>query len=294
MSLYRKTVIVFSPLLAAMSCQPTPPQQGAGFDIRKAPDGVSTLYVYKGRLPGPNDLVCTERPEVTPLLKGGGNLAVYKWVKAEGSFESRYEKIRETAKKQLEFEAARVRACHDFGNQAISMADWQRYLKEIQEFERQWLKRDISDGPNFDQKRSRALLLGFDSAFALAHSVEKKAIDQEVVLLNAYLKLLDIPDLQFPSDPLGSEKDAKPTVQFVQSVYAKLGAADTVLQHAFALGFYGVVSSNSPDLKPKGFDLREFAKKAGFADQSTMKDAEYLQWIADNSRKTLTVAAGGN
>lgn len=125
-------------VLFVVSCKkPIALITGTGVKIYKGED--STTYIYEGQLLGGRDLVCTERGEVTPLVKG--ELEIYNLMKMSGSTEQKSENIRRIAKRQLEFEAAQVRLCHEFGNGSVPYEEYQRRKKEILDIEREWLTR---------------------------------------------------------------------------------------------------------------------------------------------------------
>jgi hypothetical protein len=151
----------------------------------------------------------------------------------------------------------------------------------------------VSDPPREDsrleQLRSRSLILGFDGAMAVAHALMGRNINQEVDQLNAYLKPLNLTDVSYPRDPLGANKKADPFAAFAGKVMAQLGAVDRRLQLAFAIGWAGVFTTNTPALKPAGFDLRKLAQEAGLPPRPEMTDPNYVQWLADEARKSVSV-----
>ena len=143
-----------------------------------------------------------------------------------------------------------------------------------------------------EQLRSRALILGFDGAMAVAHATMGRKIDQEVAQQNAYLKRLDLVNTTFPLDPLGVNRKGEPFFAFAGKVMSELGAVDRRIQLAFVVGWAGVFLTNTPALKPPGFDLRKVADEAGLPARPRMTDTEYVQWLADEARKSITVERG--
>ncbi len=141
--------------------------------------------------------------------------------------------------------------------------------------------------PEFMKKRTLALLLGYDGAFALAHALMNKPIVQERSRLSEYLRQLNLEKVYFPADPLGEKKDATPASAFAQEVVGTLEARDVRLQRAFLAGWLGVISINTPTMKPEGFDLRSFTKDAGFPDQVNSSDAEYLESLVEQERSKI-------
>ncbi len=139
------------------------------------------------------------------------------------------------------------------------------------------------------EARDRALLLGYDAAFALALDLQGKPTRQTVASINTHLKLLELDSIAFPASPAGALRDASPAAQFAQSVAGALGARSTQHEAAFLLGWCGVIETNSPGMAPAGFSVRDQAKRAGFRDSLIMvKDADYLSDVVSRARRRTT------
>lgn len=144
---------------------------------------------------------------------------------------------------------------------------------------------------DFDKKMAQALLLGYDGAFALAHSLQDKSITQEQARLAEYIRQLNLLDIAFPGNPAGDLKDAAPASIFAQEVAGTLEARDFRLRSAFLVGWLGVITINTPSLTPEGFELRKFAKEAGFPEQPERTDADYLELLVQEARTKLAYKA---
>lgn len=149
---------------------------------------------------------------------------------------------------------------------------------------------EVAKGPAFEEKRSQALLLGYDGALALAHAIQGQPTAQNRARLGEYLRLLDLRPIEFPADPMGPQRDAEPASLFAQEVVGTMEARDVRLQRAFALGWWGVISLNTPSLRPAEFDLRQFAAEAGFTPRPEMEDSAYLEMLVEQAR--APVASG--
>jgi hypothetical protein len=138
---------------------------------------------------------------------------------------------------------------------------------------------------------ARALLLGFDGAFAVEHSkmkLDPRLLQQEITYLNAEAELLHL-SARFPADPMGSDDSAEPAAQFARNAYAELSAADIRMAKAFLAGWFGVITATSPTIKPRGFALRTFAKDAGFSEHPELKDTDFLELIVKQARQRIRI-----
>jgi hypothetical protein len=134
--------------------------------------------------------------------------------------------------------------------------------------------------------RDRALVLGFNAAFALAQDLQGILTDQQVSSINTQLRLLELGNIAFPVKPAGAEGNALPAAQFAQQVAGALEARSTGHKAAFLLGWFGVIATNSPEVAPPGFGLRSQAKQAGYRDSLLIaNDADYLQSLVDRARR---------
>ncbi len=140
-----------------------------------------------------------------------------------------------------------------------------------------------------EELRSRALLLGFEGAAALAHAKMGRNMEPYVIRLNAYLKRLDLAGESYPPNPWGANADGKPATDFARRIVAALGAVDSRVQRAFLVGWMGVITTTTPSLKPAGFDLRKLAHQAGLPPQPKMTEMEYVQWLAEQAQKAISV-----
>jgi len=152
------------------------------------------------------------------------------------------------------------------------------------------VSRSAGSGPyaKLEELRSRALLLGFDGAMALAHVKMGRNIDQDIVLLNAQLQRLGISDVSYPADPWGAKANGDPFFAFARRIISSLGAVDRRMQDAFVVGWAGVITSVTPSLKPAGFDLRKLAHEAGLPARPEMTDPKYVQWLANQARSSIS------
>lgn len=142
--------------------------------------------------------------------------------------------------------------------------------------------------PEPRQQRETALLLGHDAAFALARAIEGQSIEQATGQIEGYLRKLSLDDVEYPSDPLGTGRDAQPAAEFAQRITGRLSVHGEAIEAAFILGWYGVITTNTPDLI-ESFDLCEFAEKAEFeSEQNDLECASneegYFQSLIDNIR----------
>jgi len=154
-----------------------------------------------------------------------------------------------------------------------------------------------SAGVGFEEKRARALVVGYDSAFALAHYRMGRDIMADRVTIGGHLKMLGI-NVEFPLDPLHEagtqEEKGEPTRLFLENVRGALRVLDPRLERAFVLGFFGVVSLNSPEMTPEGFSIESFAREAGFdtgvLTAQTISKGDYLEGLvkAESDRISLT------
>ena|SRR5258706_242474 len=80
-----------------------------------------------------------------------------------------------------------------------------------------------------------------------------------------------------------------PAAKFAKAAYAELSATDDTLAKAFALGWYGVISLNTPTIRPQEFDLRRFAREAGFPEHSELADTNFLELLVDAARKQVRI-----
>jgi ABC-type uncharacterized transport system substrate-binding protein len=142
----------------------------------------------------------------------------------------------------------------------------------------------VQEPDNFEEHRSRALLLGFDGALALGHAVMGEDLTQEKARLTEYLHQLGLERIVYPENPLGDAKDALPASTFQKLTAGALEARDLRLARAFELGWFGVISTNTPSLRPPGFGIRKFALEAGFHDRVDLSDRAYLQQIVLEAR----------
>jgi hypothetical protein len=124
---------------------------------------------------------------------------------------------------------------------------------------------------------------------ALAHAKMGRNIDQDIVLLNAHLKRLDLSHMSFPPDPWGATAKGEPAMAFAQRIVSSLGAVDPRMRHAFVVGWIGVLTSITPSLRPAGFDLRKLAHEAGLPARPEMTDPNYVQWLADRARSSIAM-----
>lgn len=133
--------------------------------------------------------------------------------------------------------------------------------------------------------RNTAIVLGYDSAFALAMSKEGKPVDQLIASIDKRLDLLGLQSIRYPSNPMGEQKDAKPAASYAQKVSGALEAIGQRELKAFQLGWLGVIETNSPGNGPQGFSVKKFAVEAGFEFVPSENDAEILQKLVDRARK---------
>ena len=138
----------------------------------------------------------------------------------------------------------------------------------------------------FEKHRAISLLLGYDGAFALARSIQGQSIRQQKSQLDGYIKQLGIKDISYPIEPIGDNKDAEPASQFSQQIVGRLDTIDPRLKSAFVLGWYGVITTNTPDLKPAEFDIQRFATDAGYQKRPDLSDIEFLESLVEDARKT--------
>jgi hypothetical protein len=136
-----------------------------------------------------------------------------------------------------------------------------------------------------ERSRGRALLAGYDGAFAVAHALQGHDLQQERARLSDYLRQLGVTGAEFPLDPLGPARDAEPAAKFAQSVLGTLEARDPRLGQAFVLGWFGVISLNTPNLKPPDFELRKVAGDAGFRNAPGLSDLQFLEALVAEARR---------
>jgi Trypsin-like peptidase domain len=137
----------------------------------------------------------------------------------------------------------------------------------------------------FLTQRAIALLLGFDGAFAIAHALAGQPIAHDQARLRELLRQLEITDVVFPDEPVGKSGDGLPASTFAQHVTGTLEARDPRLAKAFLVGWLGVITLNTPELTPGGFQLRTFAHEAGFVDAAERSDTDYLELLVAEARK---------
>ena len=127
--------------------------------------------------------------------------------------------------------------------------------------------RPSGSGPSFEQLRARCFLVGYDSALAIAHLKMGQDIAADRATINGNLRLLGL-NVVFPTDPMRAAsstiEDGRPATEFVANVMGSLRAMDRRLDRAFLLGFFGVISLNTPEVVPRDFQLTAFASESGF------------------------------
>jgi hypothetical protein len=99
---------------------------------------------------------------------------------------------------------------------------------------------------------------------------------------------LGLLNLTYPNNPIGENRDGKPATEFAQKMMGELSAIDGRLQKAFEVGFFGVISINTPEMKPKGFDLKAFALEAGFEENNRISEIDYLESLVKKARSEIT------
>ena len=129
-------------------------------------------------------------------------------------------------------------------------------------------------------KNDIALLVGYDSAFALALNNQGDDITKIRAEIDARLGLLDLEELSYPTDPA----DGGPVAEFANQVIGSLSAVSKSQTCAFQLGFAGLVETNTPGTYPT-FSIRETGKCAGFSDNTIMSDEQYLESIVTTARE---------
>jgi hypothetical protein len=168
----------------------------------------------------------------------------------------------------------------------------EQYFNQLVEFARSSEVHSVRslEIPTYSQKRV-ALMLGYESAVTLALFMTGEPTNQIRAKISEYLRLLRIDDVQFPNDPVGNSSDGQPAAEYAQEVAGRLSARGTDIGDAFILGWYGVITLNTPDLRPD-FDLCEFAQRSGFDDTFELKcDArskeQYFKQLIERVRNSL-------
>jgi hypothetical protein len=146
----------------------------------------------------------------------------------------------------------------------------------------------------FESQRARAFLIGYEAAFGLAKAIQAaQGVEQQRALINGYLVEIGLPNLKFPSDPRGTNRDAVPAALFAQQVLGSLNALDLRLGAAFTLGWYGVIGTNTPSVVNPEFKVRSYVQKAEFpAFEQAVSDKEIVQRLADQARFVLASNVG--
>lgn len=163
-----------------------------------------------------------------------------------------------------------------------------------------WLSRDDVDAvrtlygqpakkPNepvttYQVNRARAFLLGFDSAFALARSINHEDIAVDRSRLNGWLELLKLGNIEFPRNPVGDQGST--FMEFAKRVIGALDARDRTLAIAFQIGLNGVLKvggANAGD-----FHVDSLAVSIGLPPNTLSNENEYLQFLAELSRTILS------
>jgi hypothetical protein len=147
--------------------------------------------------------------------------------------------------------------------------------------------RESQDATDAGLKRDQALLLGYEAAFTLARARMGNPTIQDQARVTERLRHLGLQAIAFPDNLLGVNNDAVPASDFAQKVVGTLEARDLRLQRAFLVGWLGVITINTPSLKPGGFNLRSFAKEAGFPDLPNLSDADYLEFLVDQAKSRV-------
>ena len=131
-------------------------------------------------------------------------------------------------------------------------------------------------------QKEDALLLGYYSAYALALFKQDKLdpFNQIRGRINQYLKNLGIGNLRYPDNPYGENRDSVPVAKFAQEVAGRLAAHGRVIESAFILGWYGLITTNTPSMRPD-FDLCKSVREAGF-DENNCKNQ-----FSDNATKKI-------
>ena len=136
----------------------------------------------------------------------------------------------------------------------------------------------------FEQSRARSLLIGYDGAFALARALMGEDIMQDRSRIDEYLRLPGVDVAAFPTDPAGPNGTAEAAAAFARSLAGVLEARDSRLKAAFVLGWFGVISTNTPSISLSGFSVQSAAREAGFPTEDDVGDEEYLEELVRNAR----------
>jgi hypothetical protein len=137
-----------------------------------------------------------------------------------------------------------------------------------------------------DTDRNLAFLIGYEGAIALAQSKMGRDITQSVAHLNEQLRLLKIPEIEFPARPMGEQNDAVPATRFSQAISGILSARSKELEDCFQLGWVGVIHTNTPELFPS-FSLREYTKACGYdITKSIGSDSEIFEHLVEQAGDT--------
>lgn len=146
----------------------------------------------------------------------------------------------------------------------------------------------MSRSDDFEEHRSLALLLGYDGAIGLAKSLQGESVVQQGSQLDGYLKSLGIEDITYPVNPSGDSRDAAPAAEFAQRITGRLRSQDQRLESAFLLGWYGVITTNTPSLKRAEFDVRAYSQKAGYGPQrGNLDDVGIVKKLVGEARRSL-------
>jgi hypothetical protein len=148
-----------------------------------------------------------------------------------------------------------------------------------------------AQGASLEEARDRAFLVGYYGAFALAQAKLGQDIVELRSAINAHLRELGLLS-EYPADPVGTA--GEPAAAFFRKTRGELSTRDTRLEKAFTLGWFGVISVNTPSLKPQGFEVAQTAKEAGInnkelvrLEQGILTEESFLQRIAKEAQATI-------
>ena len=76
----------------------------------------------------------------------------------------------------------------------------------------------------------------------------------------------------------------KPASDFSMAIMGRLQSVSAEEAAAFYLGWYGVISLNTPEMRPSGFDVNKLSSKAGFPKCEDSSELNCLEGLVDRAR----------
>lgn len=137
------------------------------------------------------------------------------------------------------------------------------------------------------ESRARVLLVGYDGAFALAKAIQGEDFSQDRARINEHLRWLEISTVEFPAHPTEPEGSAENAATFARELAGVLEARDNRLKAAFILGWFGVISTNTPSISPPGFSIERAADEAGFLYTQNTPDEAFIEELVADARSKI-------